>query len=135
MLKKYVPYILLMFAALVLYFIKTHQRNANQKEHITIDAATAEEGFNRNPETITYTKHGRCRMDCRHITEAEIKEILQNGKVNVNKIEQDERGRTYPIEGKTSTDKFVRIVVAPKKNETVIVTVIDLDKDWPCDCN
>jgi len=137
MLKKYAPYILLLFAALLLYYVLTNQRRHNKKEsiEITTNGVPGGEGFQRNPEKITYTKHARCRMDCRHINEAEVKEILQNGKVNVNKIEEDNRGRTYPLEGKTTGDKYLRIVVAPKKNETVIVTVIDLDADLPCDCS
>jgi len=126
-----------MFAALLLYYVKTNQRGGNNKDHISVTAGdgNGSEGFSRNPGKITYTKHARCRMECRHIDETEVNEILQHGKVNVNKIEEDNRGKTYPLEGKTSKDKFVRIVVAPKKNETVIVTVIDLDSDWPCDCS
>lgn len=74
-------------------------------------------------------------MECRHITEEEVKEILQTGEVVANKVEEDSRGKTYPIDGRTKEDKMVRIVVAPKRNNLVIVTVIDLDNDWPCgDC-
>lgn len=137
MLKKYAPYIVLLFAALLLFYVLTKQRGSNRKEHIevTTDVTNGNEGFNRNPEKITYTKHARCRMACRHIDETEVIEILQTGKVNVNKIEEDNRGKTYPLEGKTGKDKYVRIVVAPRKNETVIVTVIDLDADWECDCS
>lgn len=137
MLKKYAPYILLMLGALLLFYVLSNQRGTSKTEHIavTTDAVNGNEGFNRNPEKITYTKHARCRMECRHIDETEVKEILQTGKVNVNKIEEDNRGKTYPLEGKTSKDKYVRIVVAPRKNETVIVTVIDLDAEWQCDCS
>lgn len=137
MLKKYAPYIVLLVAALVFFFLKRHQRGPDNRQHtaITTDAVRTDEGFNRFPDSIIYTKHARCRMDCRHITEAEIKQILETGKLKSEKIQEDERGKTYPLEGKTTADKMVRIVVAPKKNNIVVVTVIDLDTDWPCgDC-
>lgn len=134
MLKKYAPYIVLLLAALSFFFLKRNQRGpaAKQRTEITTDAARTDEGFNRFPDSIIYTKHARCRMDCRHITEPEVKEILETGKLNTNKIQEDDRGKSYPLEGKTTADKMVRIVVAPKRNNIVVVTVIDLDTDWPC---
>jgi hypothetical protein len=137
MLKKYAPYILLLAAAALFFFLKQNQRGpaANQNTEISTEAVSADEGFNRNPDSIIYTKHARCRMQCRHITEPEVKEILQTGKVNSRKIEEDERGKTYPLEGKTAQDKMLRVVVAPKRKNIVVVTVIDLDTNWPCgDC-
>jgi Domain of unknown function (DUF4258) len=60
---------------------------------------------------------------------------LETGKVNERKVEEDDRGKTYPLEGKTKEDKMLRVVIAPKRNNIVVVTVIDLDKNWPCgDC-
>ena len=73
-------------------------------------------------------------MDCRHIDETEVMEILQNGKLNYEKIEEDKPGKTYPLEGITHDKQHVRIVFAPKEEEVVVVTVIDLEKDWECDC-
>lgn len=135
MLKKYIPYIVLLLAALLLYFVKTHQGNNRKAVNVTAEAINSNEGFNRHPAHIIYTKHARCRMDCRHITEEEVKEILATGKLRADKIEQGEKGNTYPLDGRTSGDKMVRIVVAPKKEDIVLVTVIDLDTDWPCgDC-
>jgi Domain of unknown function (DUF4258) len=137
MLKKYAPYIVLLIAGILLFFVKRHQRggNTNNNVEVTTDAVNTAEGFSRHPENIIYTKHARCRMDCRHITEEEIKEILATGKLKTDKIDETEKGKTYPLDGRTKQDKMVRIVVAPKKNDLVIVTVIDLDKDWQCgDC-
>ena len=74
-------------------------------------------------------------MDCRHIDEDEVKEILRNGKVNQQKIETDARGKTYPLEG-LSEGHHLRIVFAPKGDNTVeVVTCIDMDTDWQCECN
>jgi hypothetical protein len=135
MLKRYAPYILLLLAALLLYYVKTNQRGSRGNSHTeTTSLVNSNEGFSRQPEKIIYTRHARCRMECRHISESEVLEILKGGKLNSKKIVVEERGKSYPLEGKTAGDKLVRIVVAPKGNDLVVVTVIDLDTDWPCDC-
>nr|WP_303626681.1 DUF4258 domain-containing protein [Ferruginibacter sp. HRS2-29] len=92
-------------------------------------------GFDRAASRIVYSKHARCRMDCRHIDESEVKEILQRGNINTEKIEQGNKGTSYPLEGITHDKQRVRIVFAPHESEMVVVTVIDLDKEWQCDCN
>ena len=134
--KNYLPYIVLIVAALLLWYIKHNQRgkySPGTSTEITIPVKT-NEPFNRNTSKIIYSKHARCRMDCRHIDETEVLEILQNGQLNTEKIESDERGQTYPLEGITHDKQHVRIVFAPKQDELVVVTVIDLDREWYCDC-
>jgi len=149
MIKKYLPYIFLVAAALLLFFIKRNQRgvkpvkpSTEQNENrVTVPAVVPagekpEEivGFNRNTSTLIFSKHAKCRMDCRNIDESEIKEILIKGKINHQKIQRDKRGMTYPVEGLTHDNQRVRIVFAPKGDALVVVTVIDLGKDWSCDC-
>ncbi|MEO7209392.1 MAG: DUF4258 domain-containing protein [Chitinophagaceae bacterium] len=137
MTKKYLPLIALVAAALLLFYIKKNQRGSfprSPSTNISVPVIT-DDGFNRNVHKIIYSKHARCRMECRHIDESEVMEILQNGKLNDSKIEQDDRGKTYPLEGITHDKQHVRIVFAPKQDELVVVTVIDLDKEWDCNCN
>jgi hypothetical protein len=145
LLKKYLSFIVLIAAALLFYFIKQKQRGHREyvdNEKITVPAATpaADSSFdalpiNRNTTSIIYSRHARCRMECRYIDESEVKEILAVGKLNENKIQHDKRGTTYPLEGITHDKQHVRIVFAPKANNAVeVVTCIDLDRDWPCDC-
>jgi hypothetical protein len=74
-------------------------------------------------------------MDCRMIDELEVTEILKSGTVNKSKIETSERGTSYPLEGRTHDGQQVRIVFAPKEDKLVVVTVIDLEKEYECDCN
>ncbi len=74
-------------------------------------------------------------MDCREIDESEVKEIIEHGNINYSKVEQNSKGKTYPLEGITHDKQHVRIVVAPHDRELVIVTVIDLEKEWQCNCN
>ncbi|MEP7108339.1 MAG: DUF4258 domain-containing protein [Ferruginibacter sp.] len=136
MTKRFLPFIVLIGAALLLFYIKKNQRGAYPLSHapdISIPAST-EDGFNRKAHKIIYTRHARCRMDCRHIDESEVTEILQNGKLNAGKIEEDGRGKTYPLEGITHDKQNVRIVFARRADDLVVVTVIDLDKDWACNC-
>ena len=149
MLKKYLPFIVLIAAALLFWNIKKNQRGKTRAEPTTeqTDHNTAipvipnpgenpnrEEEFNRRTSHIIYSKHARCRMECRHIDESEIKEILEKGQINYNKIESDARGRSYPLEGITHDKQHVRVVFAPKNDALIVVTCIDLDNDWPCNC-
>ena len=128
MLKKYIPYIALIAAAALLYYIKSHQRGA-----VTIKPDT-EDVIDRHSSHIFYSKHARCRMECRHINESEIKDILESGQINYNKVESDARGKSYPFEGVTHDHQHLRIVFSPKDDGLLVVTCIDLDREWPCEC-
>lgn len=149
MLKKYLPYICLLAAAFFLFFVLKNQRGntlpvpstAQTEERITVPAVLPAdinldevEGFNRNTDKLIFSKHAKCRMDCRKIDESEIREILKNGTINYKKIQNDKRGKTYPVEGYTHDKQHVRIVFAPKDDGLVVVTVIDLETEWACDC-
>lgn len=138
MLKKYLPFIAVLLAATLLWYVKSYQRgqqpNINTPEKITVPVAT-DLPFQRDPGQLHFSKHARCRMDCRKIDESEVKEILEEGSLNQSKIQTDDRGTTYPLEGVTHDRQHVRIVFAPKDNGKIeVVTCIDLDTEWPCDC-
>lgn len=141
--RKYLPFIALIAAALLLFWVKRNQRGKSYRESIPIEApastatnANTESGItiNRDPSILKYSKHARCRMSCRHIDESEVKEILTDGQINTAKIETSEKGTSIPLEGTTHDNQHVRIVFAPKQAETIVVTVIDLDTEWSCDC-
>lgn len=121
----------------ILLFIGVKQRQgkpANQNIRVETNAIV-EEDFNRKPQTLTYSKHAMCRMECRFITDGEVRSILANGTINKAKIQRSQKGITVPLEGVTSDGQKVRIVFAPKeKEEMVVVTVIDLEKEYSCDC-
>lgn len=134
--KKYLPFIALIAAALLLFWIKKNQRGKPADIPVNIEVpVTAQEPIDRNITNILYSKHARCRMDCRHIDESEVKEILEKGKINFDKVEENDKGKSYPLEGVTHDGQHVRIVFAPHDKELVVVTAIDLDKEWPCNCN
>ncbi|MBK7885446.1 MAG: DUF4258 domain-containing protein [Chitinophagaceae bacterium] len=136
MLKKYFPFIILIAAILFYWCIKKNQRSNYKTKNIAIEQPVIDiQEFNRYATKIQYSKHAKCRMLCRYINETEVKEILEKGEINYDKIETGAKGKTYPLEGITHDNQHVRIVVAPKnKDSLVIVTCIDLDKEWPCDC-
>jgi hypothetical protein len=136
--KNWSKYRLFVIAAIVLavFLIRTVYPlfKGSTKTFQTTQQSTAE--LNRNINNLILTKHARCRMACRDITEEEIKEILHDGNINYNKSDlNDKRGATYALEGYSHEHQHLRIVFAPKQNELVVVTCIDLDKEWQCDCN
>lgn len=90
-----------------------------------------------SPEAhLIYTKHARCRMDCRHISEADIKEVLREGHINEAKSQQNQKPcPTYAIEDNRNSDGIrLRIVFAKCDNEVKVVTCIDRDDEFACDC-
>ena len=92
--------------------------------------------FDRRTDNLYFTKHAKCRMKCRQISQREVKDILVNGKVNYNKSNlNDPEGPTYAVEGNTDDAQHVRIIFAPKQKHVSVVTVIDLDVEHQCDCN
>lgn len=100
----------------------------------------AEEGNELNrqlsSQRIYYTKHARCRMDCRHISEAEVLEVLQRGKENRRKSEPNAPDcPKYALEGVTKDGQKVRMIFADCNNETRVITVIDLNNEHQCDCD
>ena len=74
-------------------------------------------------------------MQCREILQAEVEEIMQNGKINYNKSDlQNARCPRYVLEGITKDNQRVRIVYAQCNEKTEVVTVIDLETDQICHC-
>ncbi len=130
------PFLILIAALLFFFWVKKNQRG-KQPGRITVDTVKDDYfALRSGNKTITYSRHAKCRMDCRHIDESEVKEILATGEINYNKEETSDKGITYPLEGITHDGQHVRIVFAPKEKEIVVVTAIDLGKDWPCEnCN
>ena len=101
------------------------------------DSTNTHQTFNRHAGKLILTKHARCRMQCREITQEEINEILQNGNVNYNESNLNEpRGPRYALEGYSHEHQHLRVIFVPEQDAMVVVTCIDLDKDWPCpSCN
>jgi hypothetical protein len=92
-------------------------------------------GFDRRTSFLEYTRHARCRMECRKITQAEVQDIMREGKINYRKSDVKDRPcPTYALEGYTDDNQHVRIVFAQCDQSTKVVTCIDLEREWQCDC-
>jgi hypothetical protein len=142
--KKAIPYLLLLVLFVLALFVKQCRARERLQGYGKSEANNSTETSGnkinnleifRDPEaSYFFTKHARCRMACRRITQKEVKEIVLKAEVNYNKSDlNDPKGPTYALEGYTTKDRqHLRIIVAPKQRHLSIVTVIDLDKDWEC---
>jgi hypothetical protein len=152
--KKVFPFLLLLVMAIVTIAIRrcndngssTKIRNTGNRQEAptrktssTTNSSQRQPGTNggldRNATKLFFTKHAKCRMKCRHITQQEVKDILANGEINYNKSDlQDARGATYAVEGITRDRQRVRIIFSPKQAHLTVVTVIDLEVEYTCNC-
>ena len=136
--KKIFPYIILAILAIIALALRKCNAPTNKPNNNTgtADIAADKRGLNRNPSNINYSKHARCRMDCRHIDEAEVKDLLKNGTINYRKsdLKGDDCKMKYAVEGISKDDQKLRIVFAPCGSEITVVTCIDLNKEWECHC-
>jgi hypothetical protein len=144
MIKKIAPIGLIILMAVLLFTIR-QCKNKNRQQPDTISAGTGREtasetvnrdrGFDRRISYLEYSRHARCRMECRHISQEEVEDIMQNGKINYRKSElQTARCPRYALEGITKDNQRVRIIFAQCNKKTEVVTVIDLEKEWSCQC-
>jgi hypothetical protein len=140
--KKAAPYLLLLLLALAVFFIKkcknshsvTSKTKTTNRNEPSGDV-NRDRGFDRRVSYLQYSNHAKCRMQCRHITEEEVQETMQDGKINYSKSDiQNARCPRYALEDVTKDNQHVRIVFAQCNNYTEVVTVIDLDTEWTCDC-
>ena len=114
------------YLLVIIFFAACQEAPTTLEQHSVI---------NRDPSSLVYSKHARCRMNCRHIDESEVADILRKGRINYRKSVPAARpDPKYALEGTTGDGQHVRIVFANAKRGTVVVTVIDLDRDWQCHC-
>jgi len=96
---------------------------------------SATEKFDRSLRPLIFTKHAKCRMACRDITEKEIEGILQSGKLNQSKSEPNGKpDPKFAVEGFSKDGQHLRVIFAASSRGMVVVTCIDLEKEWKCDC-
>ncbi|MBA4140200.1 MAG: DUF4258 domain-containing protein [Segetibacter sp.] len=144
--KKALPVIFLVVLTIIALAIKRcdqpFNQNTQQTRRVERNTQVTKEDnnarvvpFDRRTSELFFTKHAKCRMKCRQISQQEVKDILLNGKVNYNKSDlNDPKGPTYAIEGVTDDQQHVRIIFAPKQKHLTVVTVIDIDVEHQCNC-
>lgn len=142
---KWAPYILILVLGAAFLIIKTCKNNKTEpkpKPKVTNNdrkdpaaEVNRDRGFDRRISFLEYSKHATCRMECRHISQGEVEQIMQDGKINYNKSDiQNARCPRYAVEGITKDDQQVRIVFAQCNESTTVVTVIDLETEFACSC-
>ncbi|HUM67201.1 MAG TPA: DUF4258 domain-containing protein, partial [Chitinophagaceae bacterium] len=105
--RKWLPWLVILILAIVLYFVK---RNSGDDTITDTKAKPGKastvnrnRGFDRRVSYLEYTEHAKCRMKCRKITQAEVEEIMKVGKINYSKSDVKARPcPTYALEGTTS---------------------------------
>jgi hypothetical protein len=135
--KKSAPYLLLALLAFLLFVSRTCRTNHNLgTRQISHTEAFDPEGLDRHTSILEYTRHARCRMDCRNISEQEVRYILENGQVNYAKsgYQSGYSCPAYALEGYSRQRQHLRIVFAQCDGKTRVVTCIDLDHDFECHC-
>ncbi|HRE38427.1 MAG TPA: DUF4258 domain-containing protein [Chitinophagaceae bacterium] len=144
--RKWLPYVLITLMAIAIIVIKQYKNsnepapkpkitNSDKPKDPASNPTSRDRGFDRRTSYLEYSNHATCRMQCRKISKAEVEEIMQLGKINYNKSDlQNARCPRYALEGITKDNQRVRIIFAQCNEKTVVVTVIDLETDYQCNC-
>jgi hypothetical protein len=141
--KNLLKILLIIGLALAIFFLRKWQRKetptkpktATDKPKDPSSIVNRDRGFDRRVSYLKYSKHANCRMECRKITLAEVEEVMKEGKINYTKSDlKNGRCPRYAVESTTDDDQRVRIVFAQCNDSTIVVTVIDLETEFECNC-
>jgi hypothetical protein len=125
-------YLFLLILVLAVVFI--NKRTGLQQES-DIAQTVRKQGFDRRISTLEYTRHARCRMDCRHISQTDVNDIMRSGEVNYAKTDVDDKPcPTYAVQGYTNDGQHLRVIFAQCETKTKVITCYDLEKDFECHC-
>lgn len=138
--KKWIPYLVVIVLGIILFFVRRCTNDTSQSKTTTdkknpVTEVNRNRGFDRRISYIEYTEHAKCRMQCRKISQAEVEEIMKDGKINYNKSDVNAAPcPVYALEGITKDQQRVRIVFGQCDYKTKVITCIDLETEWECDC-
>lgn len=100
------------------------------------ESSSSESTFSKEKATqLTYTRHAKCRMDCRFLDKDEVIDVIVNGKINHKK--SSPKARPCPVvvkEKRTADRQMARVVYGRCPGKLKVITVIDLDTDHACQC-
>ncbi len=132
--KKIISVVLLVIVVVALS-LKRCSSIADRQKNVVHPSGSKHYPLNKKA-VLKYSKHARCRMDCRMVDESEVKEMLQTGTINYSKsyLSGDDCNKKYAVEGVSHDEQHLRIIFAPCGQTITVVTVIDLDTDWTCHC-
>ena len=84
-------------------------------------------------QPLELTRHAQCRMKCRDITEAEVRQLLTDGHWVPERTRTDGDCPSHAVEGTSADGQTLRVVYAACADRTKVVTAIDLDEEHDCD--
>jgi hypothetical protein len=132
MTSKKAGFIFLLILALAVLFISKWK---GLHEDSDVQYSARKRGFDRRTSTLEYTQHARCRMDCRHISQNDIGDIMRSGEINYAKTDvNDTPCPTYAVQGYTNDGQYLRVIFAQCETKTKVVTCYDLEKEFECHC-
>lgn len=134
MMKKWAPVFLLLALAIAVFLLKRNAPTTTDAGAGREKTATRDRGFARQISYLAYSRHARCRMDCRRISEADIKDIMRSGNINYRKSDLEKRCPVYAVEGYTNHNEHLRVVFAQCNEKTTVVTCYNLEQDFECYC-
>ena len=134
--RRYSYYLLLLVLIAAFVIKRVYQGNRHSTPiNIEKQQSNSKDVLIRDTALLQYSKHARCRMECRHISPQEVKDILLHGHINYQKSDlQNNRCPRYAVEGTTADRQQVRIIFAQCSDDIVVVTAIDLNTHWQCHC-
>ncbi len=115
-----------------------NQNNANDEFQGAENEDFTESDLRYNDKIIVVTNHGRCRMGCREIDAFEVQEIIDQDNINESKSESlvsSGKCPTIAFEGYSRDKQHIRVILGDCKDEPIIITVIDLENKYNCDCS
>ena len=129
---KKAAFIILLIMALAVLFLNKWKGLEEQSD---VKQSVRKKGFDRRISTLEYTQHARCRMDCRHISQNDISDIMRTGEINYAKTDvNDTPCATYAVQGYSNDGQHLRVIFAQCQTKTKVVTCYDLQKDFECNC-
>jgi hypothetical protein len=135
--KKSWPLILIIALALVIVLVKRFRTPAGGIDSRTGNTykKSRDRGFDRAVSYLVYTNHAKCRMDCRHISQNDIKEIMRTGEINYRKSNVDETPcPVYAVQGYTTEHEHLRVIFGQCDQSTKVITCYNLDEEPECHC-
>lgn len=133
--KKATPLLILVLLALIFLVARNweHRNTAPANQPGGGDPGSI--AFERRVDRLEYTEHAKCRMSCRQVSRQDVEDILREGTIIRPKSDMNDKPcPSFALEGRTRDKERLRIVYAQCDNETRVVTVINLDKEFHCNC-
>ena len=98
-------------------------RAKKEEEKFRLEQENIRERLKSKP--LSVTDHGACRMDCRFVSQSDVKNALAKGSLS-------KKHSTFPERKFAFENGRVRAIFGENEDATTVVTVIDVDTDHPC---